>query len=161
MKLFEGKEAKPAAENKPRPLGNVESMIDVAAVRPPGHGGMRAKMSEGAIRIGISGIDNRRAKHACLRLVFGSQVLQRLRWQKNDKVQILFDQEYLFIRRSNEGLYSLHTGKKEQHGRARLAVTLYPPMPHCHQRETIASHDADFIYQDDGILIVWPSAESK
>ncbi len=154
------KEAPEKDEPRSKPLRDLSRMRDLKTIRPArSHfGGNRIKNDE--IRCGISAAVGRPGKtmrRAVLRVSFGTTVMNSVRWQAGDSLQVLFDDDYLFLRRSVEGTYCLAKNTKNRTNVMKTAITLYPPMPFFDSPTTIRTWTADFVHQDDGLLIAWPT----
>ncbi len=148
-------------KEEPREFHATDGMTDVSKIRPTSYFGGGRRIATDEIRLGISAQYKKRGRptfrRACLRLTYGAKVIAALRWQDHDRLQVLFDKDYIFIRRCQEGLYSVNRiSKSNKH--MGTTLTLFPPMPFCDTDVAVSSISADFIYQDDGILIAWPEA---
>lgn len=153
------RKANDPTKEEPRELHATEGMTDVAAIRPTAYFGGGRRIAVDEIRLGISARYKKRGRPSirrpCLRLTYGAKVIAALRWQNHDRLQVMFDKDYIFIRRCREGLYSVNriSSSNKHMG---TTLTLFPPMPFCHADKAVTSFTADFIYQDDGVLIAWP-----
>ena len=144
-------------EQKHLQLGDLTKMRDVHELARGNYHG-RCTTLAGPTEIGFSITAGNGKRKPVIRLSIGPGILDRLRWVGGDRLQVLYDDKFLFMRRSNDGHYSVHQ-KKSKHGRVTVTVTLIPPMPFSSQRTLIRMQKADFIYKEDGLLIAFPVEE--
>ncbi len=138
-------------------LGDLSKMRDVHELSRGNYHG-RCSTVAGNDEVGFSITARAGKRKPVIRLTLGAGILDRLRWVGGDRLQVLYDNKFLFIRRSNDGDYCVHQ-KKSKRGRVTVTVTLIPPMPFSSQRTLIRMQKADFIYKEDGLLIAFPAEE--
>lgn len=111
----------------------------------PATAGSRPSFPPNEVRLAVH---TKKGGNPAVRIVLGEEVVKNLNWQIGDKVDILFSDESLFVRRTTGAGWSLN---KEPSGRLRVAFTdgigRYA--------KTISSAATEYGYFDGGLLIDW------
>ena len=157
-------------------ISNMTSAIQPAPVSPGGLSGFtsidevrdrqraapKKRLGAHEVRVGVYQ-PTKSQRHTSCRITFGTGVMAKMRWQRGDLIEVLFNDEYIFLRRSNEGQYAIQerlnkpTGKRQH---PLVSFPIYKGMPLQTIPKNIRSAAVDTLYQDDGILIAWPKPES-
>lgn len=131
---------------------NIENMTSVSELRTQGtipntqHGHYEC-------RLGISCHQNSPRPIATLSIGVG--LCDDLRWRSGDRIEILFDNRHLFVRRKQNGPYLL---KAKGRHRLTASFTVYQSMPFGSIDATLKTKTCQAEVKDDGVLIEWPSA---
>jgi len=139
---------------------NIDKMKNVNQIAPKVMGG-RLPLRDDEIRIGVSPLKKTLDidRNAMARIIFGANIIFKLRWEKGDSLTILFDDENLFLKREHGGRYSLQCTKKSKNASWRVGLTLFKGMPFSTTKKGIGSTSVKWEYYQDGIIIKLPTSD--
>ena len=121
-------------------------------------GGGRAKLGLNEIRISISKSTGT-SRFPTARCVFGQDIVDKLRWVAKDKIKIGYSKTQVFLKRSDEGSYTIQNpGEKNAH---RLGWPCFPETPFAEIKTSVSSETAKWKYHDNGLLIDWPKEQEN
>lgn len=137
---------------------NIDNMQSVNDVAPAPIGG-GSRMENDEIRLGVSPKQSAKKahKHAIGRFVIGAGIIEELRWQKGDHIDVLFNDTHIVLKRKNNARYVLQESPRARGGRWRLTVSLFDTMPLCDITQTIRSMTVKWDYIQDGVVIKVPT----
>lgn len=123
------------------------------------HGGTKRSLTE--IRIGISkGVSQ---NNNVARIIFGESIIEKLKWQKGNNIEVLFDNTHLALFKKNKARYSLQKmkGANVKNPTWRMTISLFNGMPHAKLTTPIRSVKVDWNYHEDGLLITLPTKQKR
>jgi hypothetical protein len=134
---------------------DINNMVSVEDIAPKLYGG-RHTVDKNEVRAAIAPARvQKTSKHrTVLRIVIGAGVIEDVRWQKGDRIEILFNNTQVLLRRKLSARYTLQCrGNKKLY---QVAASLFPPMPYHDAKEAIGSQLVKHEIIEGNILLELP-----
>jgi hypothetical protein len=116
----------------------------------PGRIHGRDKLPKDTVRLGI--VKKKRAKKPQAAITIGEEVMDNLRWQEGDKIDILFNDNIVVLRRLNKGLWSVR--REVQTGRFVVNFTVQNG-PGFTSKTLRGREDVPFAISNDELVVSW------
>jgi hypothetical protein len=103
------------------------------------------------IRVGIS--YKAKASNAAS-VILGTEVASTLNWRAGDKIAILFNGKFLYIRRDNTGLWRLRADTASKSPRLMTTFAVVAGQ-HKGRQTSLSRHSVDYKIVKDGVVLEW------